>query len=104
MSYILHVLGLGLKESLLTYINNTISVSMTKKNPTLIMHELPGAVIVAVDVNVQPEDARPGRTGQENVASITWIALVSETSSTSVHCPNSGSSFHLREKITRTIV
>lgn len=40
-------------------------------------------------------------TGRENV---TWIALVSETSSASVCCPNSSSSFHLKEKITRMIV
>lgn len=31
------------------------------------MHELPCTVIVTVDVNVQPEDVRPERTGQENV-------------------------------------
>lgn len=31
------------------------------------MHELLCTVIVAVDVNVQLEDARPERTGQENV-------------------------------------
>lgn len=68
------------------------------------MHELTCTFIVTVDVNVQPEDAQPRRTGRENVASITWITLVSETSSASVYCPNSSSSFHLKEKITRMIV
>lgn len=88
--------------SIITNVRHPAAAGMTQNN-ILIMQQL-AAHLCRLLIELQPEEAQAGRPGQENVRSIMWIAVVSETSSPPVGCPNSSSSFHLKEKITRMIV